>query len=163
MGLQILIAGCPADERSRVEKTVRRAIGERAEAGAWSVSLVRLGSDWQVTIDGPEPPLRALSLTAPEIRLQSAIVEAISQPGAVAQGSAPTPLGVAMPSVPSAGETRDRHECSKCGQGFVVVYAKLPGEATIKAPVACPKCWQVNHVPIASEAAQHQDYRAEAV
>ncbi len=37
------------------------------------------------------------------------------------------------------------------------------GEATTKAPVACPKCWQVTQVPVASEAAQHEDYRAEAV
>ena len=187
MGLQILIAGCPADERSRVEKTVRRAIGERAEEGAWTISLVRLGSEWQVTIDGPGSPLGGVSLTVPEIRLQNAIVEAIAKSHAVAggpSGAMPTaapPSSSRTPAINpsatpastssassavsagSAGETRDRHECSKCGQGFVVVYAKLPGEATTKAPVACPKCWQVNHVPIASEAAQHQDYRAEAV
>ena len=177
LGLQILIAGCPADERFRVESTVRRAVGQRAEEGAWSISLVRLGSEWQVTIDGPAPPLRGVSLTVPEIRLQNAIVEAISKSHAAAGGpSGPMPTAAPpsssraraispspVSSAGLAGETRDRHECSKCGQGFVVVYARQPGEATTKAPVACPKCWQVTHVPVASEAAQHEDYRAEAV
>ena len=165
LGLQILIAGCPADERFRVESTVRRAVGQRAEEGAWSISLVRLGNEWQVTIDGPAPPLRGVSLTVPEIRLQNAIVEAISKSHAAA-AAPPSPSSTpasAVSSAGSAGETRDKHECSKCGQGFVVVYAREPGEATIKAPVACPKCWQVMKVPVASEAAQHEDYRAEAV
>ncbi|HEX9725669.1 MAG TPA: hypothetical protein VGC53_15415 [Vicinamibacteria bacterium] len=189
MGLQILIAGCPRDERPRVESTVRRAVGQRADQGAWTISLVRLGSEWQVTIDGPEP-LRGVSLTVPEIRLQNAIVEAIAKspaasaappaparpapssvpgrtfsvatgsPGAASSPAVPRP---SPPSAPAAGEARDKHECSKCGQGFVVVYAKLPGEGTTKAPVACPKCWQVMQVPIALQAAQHEDYRAEAV
>ena len=165
MGLQILIAGCPADERFRVESTVRRAIGERAEAGAWSVSLVRLGSEWQVTIDGPEPPLRGLSLTAPEIRLQSAIVEALSNSkAATGTGYQATPQTTpATPSASAGPEKRDRHECPKCGQGFVVIYTMQPGERTTKAPVACPKCWQVTKVPVASDAATHEDYRAEAI
>ena len=177
MGLQILIAGCLADERSRVEGTVRRAIGQRAEQGPWSISLVQLGGEWQVTINGPEPSLRGLSLTVPEIRLQNAIVEAISKspaPGGGPLGPAPATASArpakispaALPRktpAPAAGEARDRHECPQCGQGFVVVYAKKPGEATTKAPVACPKCWQVMQVPIALEAAQHEDYRAETV
>ena len=190
MGLQILIAGCPRDERSRVESTVRRAVGQRAGQGAWTISLVQLGAEWQVTIDGPEP-LRGISLTVPEIRLHNAIVEAIAKSSAssvappgparaaspsasggtfsVATGRSPSAVSsppVPRPSPPSAspaGEVRDKHECSKCGQGFVVVYAKLPGEGTTKAPVACPKCWQVMQVPIALQAAQHEDYRAEAV
>jgi hypothetical protein len=173
-----------------VESTVRRAVGQRADQGAWTISLVRLGAEWQVTIDGPEP-LRSVSLTVPEIRLQNAIVEAIAKsPAPSAAPSAPTraapspaPGGtfstasgrspsnasssaIPRPSPPAAsvaGEVRDKHECSKCGQVFVVVYAKLPGEGTTKAPVACPKCWQVMHVPIALQAAQHEDYRAEAV
>jgi hypothetical protein len=201
LGLQILIAGCTRDERFRVESTVRRAVGQRADQGAWSISLVRLGGDWQVTIDGPEPPLRGVSLTIPEIRLQNAIAEAIAKLPGAAPSPSPGPPGPAAPSQssaapggsfsapvggfpsatpapaamrrpappkpspppPTASEARDKHECSKCGQGFVVVYAKLPGEATTDAPVACPKCWQLMRVPIASEAAQHEDYRAEAI
>jgi len=179
LGLQVLIAGCPRDERSRVEGTVRRAVGDRAEQGPWTISLVRLGGEWQVTVDGPDPSLRQVSLTVPEIRLQNAIVEVIAKspapPGGVAapggvprpspppsSPAAPVPAPAATP-VPSAGESRDKHECPKCGQGFVVIYAKQAGEGTTKAPVACPKCWQVMKVPIASEAAQHQDYRAESV
>lgn len=69
MGLQVLIAGCTADEKSQVDHTVRKAIGNRAEAGPWSVSLVKLGAEWSVTIDGPEPKYKGLTLTAPEISL----------------------------------------------------------------------------------------------
>jgi hypothetical protein len=173
-----------------VESTVRRAVGQRADQGAWTISLVQLGSEWQVTIDGPEP-LRGISLTVPEIRLHNAIVEAIAKSGAssvtapgparaapssapggafsVATGRSPSAVSnspaprSSPPSAPPAGEVRDKYECSTCGQGFVVVYAKQPGEGTTKAPVACPKCWQVMQVPIALQAAQHEDYRAEAV
>ena len=164
MGLQILIAGCAADERPRVENAVRRAIGARADSGAWSVSLVKLGGEWSVTIDGPEPPFRGLSLTTPEIRLQNAIVEALSKTKpAAGRPAAARPARPATSPVSSTSETRDRHRCPGCGADFLVIYAIQPGEPTTKAPVACPGCWQVTQVPVSETAAQHQDYRAEAV
>jgi hypothetical protein len=143
VGLQVLIAGCPAEERPRVE----------------NVSLVKLGADWSVTIDGPEQPFKGLTFMTPEIRLQNAIVQALTKPRADRK----TPSLPAVPE-PSAGpETRDRHECPKCGGNFVVIYGSQPGERTTDAPVACPHCWQVTHVPVAWSAAQHEDYRAEAI
>ena len=159
MGLQILIAGCPAEERPRVENTVRKAIGERSESGPWSVSLVKLGVEWSVTIDGPEPQFKGLMLTTPEIRLQNAIVEALTKP----REKRRAPSLPAVPETPGLPENRDRHECPKCGQSFVVIYGSQPGERATDTPVACPRCWQITHVPIAWTAAQHEDYRAEAV
>ena len=160
MGLQVLIAGCSADEKSRVETTVKRAIGNRADTGPWSVSLVKLGTEWSVTIDGPEAKYKGLTLTAPEISLQNALVEALTKPRADAAPEASS-LGAA-PSSSSSG-TRDQHDCPKCGKSFVVLYAAQAGERTTDAPVACPHCWQVTKVPVAASAAQHEDYRAEAV
>ena len=161
MGLQVLIAGCTADEKSRVERTVRKTIGNRAEDGPWSVSLVKLGTEWSVTIDGPAPQYKGLTLTAPEISLQNALVEALTKPRADngAEAQAPSPAAAA----PSTSGTRDQHQCPKCGKSFVVVYAAQPGERTTDAPVACPHCWNVSKVPVAASAAQHEDYRAEAV
>ncbi len=161
MGLQVLIAGCAADEKSQVDRTVRKAIGNRAEAGPWSVSLVKLGAEWSVTIDGPEPKYKGLTLTAPEISLQNALVEALTKPRADIEPEANSPSLAA--AAPSGSGTRDQHQCTKCGKSFVVVYAAQPGERTTDAPVACPHCWQVMKVPVAASAAQHEDYRAEAV
>lgn len=161
MGLQVLIAGCTADEKSRVDRAVRKTIGNRAEDGPWSISLVKLGAEWSVTIDGPEPKYKGLTLMAPEISLQNALVEALTKPrvGADVEANAPPPAAAAS----SSSGTRDQHQCPKCGNDFVVVYAAQPGERTADAPVACPHCWQVTKVPVAASAAQHEDYRAEAL
>ena len=161
MGLQVLIAGCTADEKSRVESTVRRAIGNRAEDGPWSVSLVKLGTQWSVTIDGPEPKYKGLTLMVPEISLQNALVEALTKPRADTDTDAHSPSPAAAPS--SLPGTRDQHQCPKCGKNFVVIYAAQPGERTTDAPVACPHCWQVTNVPVAASAAMHEDYRAVAI
>jgi len=161
LGLQVLIAGCTADEKSRVDSTVRKAIGNRAEDGPWSVSLVKLGTQWSVTIDGPEPKYKGLTLMAPEISLQNALVEALSKPRDDTDAEAHSPSPTAAPS--SLPGTRDQHQCPKCEKNFVVVYAAQPGERTTDAPVACPHCWQVTEVPVAASAAQHEDYRAEAI
>ena len=157
----MLIAGCTADEKSRVESTVRRVIGNRAEDGPWSVSLVKLGTQWSVTIDGPEPKYKGLTLMAPEISLQNALVEALTKARDDTDAEAHSLSPAAVPS--SLPGTRDRHQCPKCGKNFVVVFAAQPGERTTDAPVACPHCWQVTKVPVAASAAQHEDYRAEAV
>ncbi len=157
----MLIAGCTADEKSRVDSTVRRAIGNRAEDGPWSVSLVKLGTQWSVTIDGPEPKYKGLTLIAPEISLQNALVEALTQPRDDTDAEAHSLSPAAAPS--SLPGSRDQHQCPKCGKNFVVVYAAQPGERTTDAPVACPHCWQVTNVPVAASAAMHEDYRAEAI
>ena len=161
MGVQVLIAGCTADEKSRVDSTVRRAIGNRAGDGPWSVSLVKLGTQWSVTIDGPEPKFKGLTLMAPDMSLQNALVEALTKPRDDTDAEAHS-SSQARAASPSSG-TRDQHQCPKCGKNFVVVYAAQPGERTTDAPVACSHCWQVTKVPVAASATEHEDYKAEAL
>jgi hypothetical protein len=45
----------------------------------------------------------------------------------------------------------------------VVVYDAEAGEATETVPVACPRCWQIDHVAVAQTAGINSDYRVEMV
>jgi len=61
------------------------------------------------------------------------------------------------------GERRDRHECSKCSKAYVIVYQTEAGEPTETVPVACPRCWQIDHVAVAQSAGINSDYKVEPV
>jgi phage FluMu protein Com len=160
MPLKVLLAGCSKDEREQAESQVRQALGKRAEASPWTVSLVRIAGQWSVTIDSPGEGVRALTLVAPEGRLREAIVQALTGKPAAA-GSAPSrPAAGRAPAAP-AGEQRGPSRCTKCNQGFVVIYEAAPDEPEETVAVACPHCWQVNHVLVAEGAAETRDYRAE--
>lgn len=163
MPLKVLLAGCSKDEREQAEAQVRQAVGRRAEASPWTVSLVRIAGQWSVTIDGPSEGVRALTLVAPEGRLREAIVQALGG-GSSSPAAGPAPrAGAPAPRAPASrtGEQRGPSRCSKCGQGFVVVYEAAPDEPEETVAVACPHCWQVNHVLVAEGAAETRDYRAE--
>jgi hypothetical protein len=163
-GLKVLLAGVDSDTRGLVEAAVRHALGSRAVSEKWTVSLVRIGDKWSVTLDGPEPQFRNLSFTASQDRLSSAIREAIGAPAAGAKTAAGA-TGVASgapPAVTTMGdEVRVRQACESCGQPFTVVYEQRPGETKVVASVACPHCWQINHAEIGDWAAAGRDYRAE--
>jgi len=153
--VKILIAGCLPKEKAHIEATVRSALGPRADSGPWSLSLVKVGNQWSVSLDGPEPRLKGVTVVAPEHRLKQAIAEALNaqprEPGS----------GFTAPTSPVAGEKRDQYDCPSCGQGFAVVYRAQPGESATRAPVACPHCWQVSEVTIPEGVAFTQEYRAE--
>jgi hypothetical protein len=155
--LKIMIAGCPPKERAHVEATVKSALGPRAASGPWSLSLVKVGNQWSVSLDGPEPRLKGLSLVAPENRLKQAIAEALDH-GRTDAGPASSPA-----PTPPAGEKRDPHTCPSCGRRFAVVYRSQPGESETRAPVACPHCWHVIKVALPEGAAFTQEYRAEPI
>jgi DNA-directed RNA polymerase subunit RPC12/RpoP len=157
VGLQVLIAGCSGPERARIERTVRQALGDRPQSGSWSVSLVKVGDQWSVSVDGPEAKFRGITLTTTEIQLPHAIKNALERP----QTSPTTSTGVPL-AAPSAPEQRDRHKCSHCGRAFVVIYGAQADEPKDMAPVACPHCWHKMQVPIAQGAVLTQEYRAEA-
>ena len=162
-GLKLLVAGVDSDTRSLVDAAVKHALGARVVSESWTVSLVRIGDKWSVTLDGPEPRFRNLSFTAAQDRLSTAIREAIGAPVA---GSASPAAGAAAGSAAvrtaSAGdETRVRHACERCQQAFSVAYESRPGEGKVLASVACPHCWEINHVEIGAWAAAGRDYRAE--
>jgi hypothetical protein len=82
-------------------------------------------------------------------------------PAAKPAASAP-PRPAPVAPTPSAGSrAADSHACAKCGLRFTVICESVPGEERRMAPVACPHCWHLNHVPVPQGAADDHDYRAE--
>jgi hypothetical protein len=77
MALTILVAGIGKDERARVEGAVKAALGWRGLTETWSVSLVKVGSQWSVTLSGPGEAFRNLSFGATEQELCEKITTAI--------------------------------------------------------------------------------------
>lgn len=157
--LKLLVAGVDSDTRALVESAVRHALGSRAVSEPWTVSLVRIGDKWSVSLDGPEPRFRNLSFMAAQDRLSSAIREAIGPPPATTGAAGPS--GTLPPSPLSGGEARVQHVCERCQQRFSVVFETHPGEAAVMAAVACPHCWEINHLEIGAWAAAGKDFRAE--
>ena len=147
MSFKLLCAGCSKDEREHADTAVRQALGNRAEGGSWTVSLVKLGGRWSVTLDGPSSGVKARTFIAPLERLGEANTEALEGP------APPGPAGTA--------ESRSTCHCEKCRGAFVVSYEAAPGEAEESVPVACPHCWHVNRVLVAESAAEAMSYRAE--
>jgi len=169
MSLKIMCAGCSKDEREQAEATVRSALGPAADTDVWTISLVKLGSQWSVTLDARTVPGRSRTLMTPASRLGEAIAEAVRAPKAEAPAGAPAAAAAAT-SKPAASapetaatppEVPGAVVCKKCGHRFKVVYDAQPGEPLRDAPVACPYCWQMNKVQIGTEAAESSDYRAE--
>jgi hypothetical protein len=98
MALKVLIAGCPSDEKGPVEAAVKGILAARPTGEHWSVSLVRLGKQWSVTLDGPGA--RAVAFMATDARLREALAEALpgnASAAAPGPGSAPASPGVLAP------------------------------------------------------------------
>ena len=168
MSVKVLCAGCSPQEREAVEAAVAAGIGERGRQEPWTVSLVKLGNRWSVTLEGPERTARGVTFMAPDGRIRESIAEALRK-GPTAPAPSATPGNVRSARVPgptgalAAGEKRDRHDCSKCGKPYAIVYEAEAGEPTDDVPVACPRCWQIDHVPVAESAALSRDYRVEKI
>jgi len=152
----VLCAGCSRQEREWAEAAVRRVVGKGVDGGPWTISLVKVGAQWSVTVDAPGSGIRTVTLIAPGNRLGEAIAEAIAAPG--------RPAGPGPVSGPGSGppsERRGRFDCHGCGRPFLVVYQAAPNENERSAPAACPHCWHVNHVLIGENAAETREYQAE--
>jgi len=171
MSLKILCAGCSPEERQAMEAEVEAGLGARARSEPWMVSLVKIGDRWSVTLEGPDRASRGKNFMAAPDRLRQSIAEALA---GGAPGAAERPMGrpvrppTATPTSVSTiagprGERRDRHECSKCRKPYVIVYETEAGEPTETVPVACPRCWQIDHVAVAQSAGINSDYRVEMV
>ena len=167
--VKILVAGVEKDARTAVEATVRQAFTLRDPAESWSVSLVRMGGVWSVTLSGPGELFKNVSFSVEQHRLGDSLREALQKDRqAAAPGAAPTasPAAVsaspAPPYAPAAAPGRivDRLVCIKCQQGVVVSYEGDPNEPKQRAPVACPHCWTVNHVDVGAWAASGGAYFA---
>lgn len=163
MSLKILCAGCSSEERAAVEAGLRSGLGERTSRDPWTVSLVKFGTGWSVTLDGPTVQGRRVSFMVPGPAGPQAVAEAVrsaADPSArPASVSAPAHGRAAVALSPQ--DRRDQHTCAICGQHYVLVYEAEPGEPVEAAPVACPHCWQVGHVQIARSASIGRDYRAD--
>ena len=157
--LKILVAGLDKDARGPVEACVRQAFGSRAISEPWTVSLVKLGARWSVTLHGPSHRSRSVSFTADEDGIAQAIRRAIDADAtAPALSLVPTPA-VPLPEGPVI--VQESHVCEQCRGPLLVAYESRPGEAKELAPVACPHCWQISHVAIGAWAAAGRDYRCE--
>jgi hypothetical protein len=167
MSLKILCAGASKEERQAVEAEVAAGLGMRARNDPWTVSLVKIGDRWSVTLEGPDRN-RGATFMAPSGRIRQSIAEALERGPSPAAASTPERRsGAARPASSSVagprGERRDRHECSKCRNAYVIVYETEAGEPTEAVPVACPRCWQIDHVAVAQSAGINSDYRVETV
>jgi hypothetical protein len=165
MSLKILCAGCSPEERQAVEAEVAAGFGARARSDPWTVSLVKIGDRWSVTLEGPDRNKGATFMAAGG-RVRQSIAEALDKgtppPDAPATPRRPGPLRSATHAVVGPrGERRDRHECSKCRKPYVIVYETEANEPTETVPVACPRCWQIDHVTVAQSAGINSDYKVE--
>lgn len=154
MALKLLIAGCSSDERDSVASIAKSVLGSRPDAEIWNVSMVKVASQWSVTIDGPEARFKGLSFVAPTEKLAGELKSELQR--ASRNGGAPAK------DVPPPGELRDRYDCQECASAFEVIYQAQPDEPRELAPVACPHCWHVNQVPIPEGAGVTGEYRARA-
>ena len=162
MSLKILCAGCSSEERAAVEAGVRAGLGERTRRDPWTVSLVKFGTGWSVTVDGPTIKGRRTSFMVPEAGPQAVAdaVRSAADPSAPVATAAPSG-GWAAP-VDAEGR-RDPHKCDLCGGQYVLVYDAEPNEPLEDAPVACPHCWQIGKVQVARSASIGRDYRADKI
>jgi hypothetical protein len=167
MSLKILCAGCSPEERQAVEAEVAAGLGARARSDPWTVSLVKIGDRWSVTLEGPDRKKGATFMAAGG-RVRQSIAEALEKGAPPADAPAPQRrAGAPWSSAPAVagarGERRDRHQCSKCRKAYVIVYETEANEPTETVPVACPRCWQIDHVAVAQSAGINSDYRVETV
>jgi DNA-directed RNA polymerase subunit RPC12/RpoP len=156
MALKILCAGGSKEEKEAVESAVRAGIGARPPGESWTVSLVKVGRQWSVTMDGPDKS-RA-TFIAGEGRLRDAISQSMAhRPGP----HAAVPTVGATAASRAAGQRRNAYKCPKCGNNFVVSYDVEEGEGEEVVPAACPHCWNIENVKVGVTAAVNSDYRVE--
>ena len=170
MSVRILIAGCLPRDRGQIEGEVRKAFQTLPETDPWNVSLVKLGATWSISMEGPD--VNNFGLSAPEDRLRETIAEALGTNG-IAKKKLPTleeleaadgltSEAVAPPVVANrATDQSDRYECHGCKQSFKVVYVPDSSDRKVKAPIACPSCWEITEVTIPESAASTEQYQAE--
>lgn len=99
MPLKILCAGCSKDEKADLESEVRKVFSTRPAAESWSISLVKLGGRFSVSVDGPDQRLTSHSLSADRGDLRSSLKEMLVNAGfEEGGGNAPSALPFESPS-----------------------------------------------------------------
>jgi len=169
MALKILCAGGTKEEKEAVESAVRAGIGSRPPSESWTVSLVKVGRQWSVTMDGPDKSSPRATFIAGEGRLRDTIAQSMAHrnvsggggAGAHTGAHAAVPKGGATATSGSAGQRRNAYKCPKCANNFVVSYDVEEGEGEEVVPAACPHCWNIENVKVGVTAAVNSDYRVE--
>ena len=95
MPLKILCAGYGKDEKSDLEKQVQTLLG-RALGTGWTISLVKLGGQVSVSIDGPDERLKGKSFVVPPQRLRDSLRDMLTAHGF--DTSEPEPVPAAVPA-----------------------------------------------------------------
>lgn len=165
MSLKILCAGCSSEERAALEAGVRAGLGERTRRDPWTVSLVKFGTGWSVTLDGPTVNGHRTSFMVPGPAGPGAVADAVrsaADPHAPAPAVSAPGHGRSAASATPEGR-REAHTCGVCGQQYVLSYEAEPGEPLEDAPVACPHCWKIGRVQVPRSASLGRDYRADKV
>jgi hypothetical protein len=163
MSLKILCAGCSSEERAAVEAGVRAGLGERTRRDPWTVSLVKFGTGWSVTVDGPTIKGRRTSFMVPGPAGPQAVADAVASAADPTAPVAAASSGSAWVEPVDPEGRRDMHKCNLCGGKYLVLYESEPDEPLEDAPVACPHCWQIGKVQVARSASIGRDYRADKV
>ena len=151
---------------------MRAGIGSRPPSESWTVSLVKVGRQWSVTMDGPDKSSSRATFIAGEGRLRDAIAQSMAhrgvggggagaQAGAHPGAHSAVPKGGATATSGAAGQRRTAYKCPKCGNNFVVSYDVEEGEGEETVPAACPHCWNIENVKVGVTAAVNSDYRVE--
>ena len=162
MSLKILCAGCSMEERAVVEAGVRAGLGDRPRRDPWTVSLVKFGNGWSVTLDGPTVKGHRTSFMVPGPQAVAEAVRSAADPSGAPPSAASSPAnGRTAPALPQG--RRDSHKCGMCGGQYVLVYEAEPDEPLEDAPVACPHCWQILKVQVARSVSFDRDYRADKI
>jgi hypothetical protein len=95
MPLKIMCAGCSKDEREPAEASVKAALA--GAAGSWTVSLVKIGRQWSMTVDGPD--IKHKTQVVPEGGIKQAIQQLLP-------GAAPPPASLPAPAPAAAPAAR---------------------------------------------------------
>ncbi len=102
MPLKIMCAGCPKDEREPAETSVKAALA--GATGSWTVSLVKIGRQWSMTVDGPE--IKHKTVVVPEGGIKQAIQELLLSDAPAPAPRAPAPPTLSAPvGAPAARPT----------------------------------------------------------
>jgi hypothetical protein len=165
MPLKILCAGYSKDEKFDIEKRVRSMFGPPLGDMEWTISLVKMGGQASVSVDGPDERIRAKSFMASPSGIEESLHDLLrnhgfdipdpaSTPPPVARSASrpplpltPPPRAATPPPIPAprppAPEPRPpapakRPEATSEPHRFFIP-APPPSSSPVKPPAAAPR------------------------
>ena len=135
MPLKILCAGYGKDEKSDLEKQVQTILG-RALGTGWTISLVKLGGQVSVSVDGPDERLKGKSFVVPPIRLRDALRDMLTAHGF--DTSEPAPAAAPAPAPSAAKATGARPSSGRFPSASTRAAVSSPPPAPASRPSSAP-------------------------